>query len=136
MSCFVPKQPHSARFLGVIVIACNAESISSSSVNGRFSETAFAIGISWGGFGFGLPKSEVNFPGPFLRCAGFEVIRRTLEGDGVREVSVDDNPREAEGESGIGVWRWVCGDGFGVRLSLSCLRKVSTWGDEPRRLRQ
>ena len=77
-----------------------AESISSRSVNGRFSSMARVRGFRAGALGFGLPRSEVNFPGPFFRLA-LLVMRRTLEGEGVREVSAEDErPREVEGDIG------------------------------------
>ena len=69
---------------------CNAESISSSSVSGRPSSIALAVGFK-DVLGLGLPRSEVSFPGPFfVWWVALEVIRRTFEGEGVRECSVDD----------------------------------------------
>lgn len=64
-----------------------AESISSSSVIGRLSWIAASMGDGVVDFGWGLERrSEVIFPGPFLgRVLVVEVMRRTLEGEGVRE---------------------------------------------------
>ena len=120
---------------------CNAESISSSSVRGRPSSIALAVGFGRV-LGFGLPRSEVSFPGPFFFCwVGLEVIRRTFDGEGVRECSVDER-REWEGDMGTGscsrgccVGCFVAGLG-GFRRSFSSLRNISTCGNEPRRLRQ
>ena len=85
-------------------MACNAESISSSSVMGRFSVRAIEIELIGCCFGFGLPRSEVIFPAPFFRGTDFEVILSTLEGEGVRDISEDDTPRETDGDI-----RTVCG---------------------------
>jgi len=82
---------------------CSADSISSISVNGRFSSMARDKGFDAAVFAFGLPRSEVNFPGPFLRwpvVVFVFVMRRTLEGDGVREGSAEERLREADGDMG------------------------------------
>ena len=103
-SCFVPKQPQGTRFRGERVIDWIADSISSRAVRGRFSSIARVKGFGAGGFSFGLPRSDVTFPWPFLRwVAALFVMRRTLEGEGVREVSAEDRPREVEGDIG-GAW--------------------------------
>ena len=104
-SCFVPKQPQGTRFRGERVIDWIADSISSMAVRGRFSSIARVNGFGARGFGFDLPRSEVNFPGPFLRwVAALFVMRRILEGEGVRDVSAEeDRPREVEGDIG-GAW--------------------------------
>jgi len=104
------------------VNVCNAESISSSSVKGRFSDAAVCTGFAGCGFGFGLPRSEVSVPGPFLgrfvdSCLE-ETIRNTLEGEEVRDGTFEVGADEFEGDIPGAVYRlWGVFDGVEDILS-------------------
>ena len=121
-----------------------AESISSSSVIGRFSWIATAMGEGEAGLLDLrlLRRSDVIVPGPFLLRDVFpveEAIRRTLDGEAVRAGAMGGVCIRSGGVEGTGFRRsccaCCCGETF-RRRSPSCLRNESTWGVEPRRLRQ